>query len=84
MLWYLLANSMSLATVTPSLVILGVPKDLSKTTFLPLGPSVTYTASASISHPSNIKALASVPNLISLPERVTENNNYLRRRTIRN
>jgi hypothetical protein len=41
MLWYLLENSISLATVTPSFVILGVPKDLSKTTFLPLGPRVT-------------------------------------------
>lgn len=34
-------NSMALATVTPSLVILGPPKDYSITTFLPLGPKVT-------------------------------------------
>lgn len=41
MLWYLLENSISFATVTPSLVILGFPKLLSKTTFLPFGPRVT-------------------------------------------
>jgi len=40
-LWYLFENSISLATVTPSLVILGPPNDLSITTFLPLGPKVT-------------------------------------------
>lgn len=41
MLWNLSENSMALATVTPSLVILGAPKDYSITTFLPLGPKVT-------------------------------------------
>lgn len=35
------ANSIALATVTPSLVILGPPKLYSITTFLPLGPKVT-------------------------------------------
>ena len=35
------ANSIDLATVTPSLVILGYPKLYSITTFLPLGPKVT-------------------------------------------
>jgi hypothetical protein len=68
-LWYLLANSISLATVTPSLVIFGDPNVLSRTTFLPLGPSVTETASASMSAPSSINALASVPNLISFPNK---------------
>ena len=38
------ANSIALATVTPSLVILGAPKDCSITTLRPLGPSVTCTA----------------------------------------
>jgi hypothetical protein len=66
-LWYLFANSISFATVTPSFVIFGDPNVLSKTTFLPLGPRVTDTASASMSAPSNINALASVPNLISFP-----------------
>lgn len=37
----LLENSIALATVTPSLVILGAPKVYSITTFLPLGPKVT-------------------------------------------
>lgn len=34
-------NSIALATVTPSFVIFGEPKDYSMTTFLPLGPKVT-------------------------------------------
>ena len=42
---------MALATVTPSFVITGVPNVMSKTTFLPLGPSVTYTVSANLLHP---------------------------------
>jgi hypothetical protein len=37
----LFENSIALATVTPSLVILGAPKAYSITTFLPLGPKVT-------------------------------------------
>jgi hypothetical protein len=60
-------NSMDLATVTPSLVILGAPKLWSMTTFLPFGPRVTYTASASLLQPSNILARHSLPNRISLP-----------------
>jgi hypothetical protein len=40
-------NSISLATVTPSLVIVGEPNFLSMTTLRPLGPSVILTASAS-------------------------------------
>src|SRR5580704_8983780 len=40
-------SSISLATVTPSLVIVEDPNFLSRTTFRPLGPSVTFTASAS-------------------------------------
>ena len=47
-------NSISFATDTPSLVTVGAPKDLSKITFLPFGPSVTFTASASIFTPANI------------------------------
>src|SRR5919109_4631196 len=39
-------SSISLATVTPSLVMTGEPNFLSRTTFRPLGPSVTFTASA--------------------------------------
>ena len=40
------SSSISLAMVTPSLVISGVPKDLSRTTLRPLGPNVTRTVSA--------------------------------------
>jgi hypothetical protein len=41
------SSSTSLATVTPSLVTVGEPKLFSRTTFRPLGPSVTRTAFAS-------------------------------------
>src|SRR5213078_2955630 len=40
-------RSISLATVTPSLVIVGDPNFLSRMTLRPLGPSVTFTALAS-------------------------------------
>jgi hypothetical protein len=39
-------SSISLAIVTPSLVIVGLPNFLSRTTLRPLGPRVTFTASA--------------------------------------
>ena len=45
------ASSISLATVTPSLVIRGAPKLLSSTTLRPFGPSVTFTASERMSTP---------------------------------
>ena len=61
----LLSKSISFATVTPSLVTTGAPKVFSMRTFLPLGPSVAFTASASLSTPSFIKDCASVPNKIS-------------------
>src|SRR3982074_2420188 len=44
----LFSSSISLATETPSLVIVGEPNDFSMTTLRPLGPSVTFTASASV------------------------------------
>ena len=47
-------SSISLATVTPSLVIVGEPNFLSRTTLRPLGPSVTLTASASWLTPRRI------------------------------
>ena len=40
-------RSISLATVTPSLVMVGEPNFLSRTTLRPFGPRVTFTASAS-------------------------------------
>src|SRR5919202_493901 len=59
------ASSISLATVTPSLVILGAPKLLSSTTLRPFGPSVTFTASARTSTPRIIRSRAFAPNLTS-------------------
>src|SRR5918912_123381 len=45
------SSSISLAMVTPSLVIVGAPNFLSSTTLRPLGPKVTLTALASLSTP---------------------------------
>ena len=55
------SSSISLAMVTPSLVIRGAPKDLSSTTFLPFGPKVTLTVSANLSTPASRAFLASDP-----------------------
>src|SRR6185312_2850903 len=60
------ASSISLATVTPSLVMRGAPKLLSSTTLRPFGPRVTFTASARMSTPRSMRARASPPNLTSL------------------
>ena len=49
------SSSISLATVTPSLVMRGAPKDLSMTTLRPLGPSVTFTALARMSTPRSMR-----------------------------
>src|SRR5262245_22367488 len=59
-------NSISFATVTPSLVTFGAPQDFSSTTFRPRGPSVTVTASASTFTPRSIFARASSLNLTIL------------------
>src|SRR3954454_2328896 len=60
------SSSISLATVTPSLVIRGAPNDLSSTTLRPFGPSVTLTALARMSTPRSILSRASTENLTSL------------------
>ena len=60
------ASSISLATVTPSLVMRGAPKDLSITTLRPLGPSVTLTASARMLTPRSMRSRASVSKRTSL------------------
>lgn len=57
---------MALATVTPSLVILGLPQDCSMMTLRPLGPIVTATASARMFTPAIIADRDSGPNLTSL------------------
>src|SRR5690554_4147619 len=46
------ASSISLVTETPSLVTRGAPKLFSRRTLRPLGPRVTFTASASLLIPS--------------------------------
>ena len=59
------ASSISLATVTPSLVICGAPNFFSMITLRPLGPSVTLTAFASSSTPFFSESRASMSNFIS-------------------
>ncbi len=49
------SSSISLATVTPSLVMRGAPNDFSITTLRPFGPSVTFTAFASVSTPRSMR-----------------------------
>src|SRR5712664_2388885 len=56
-------SSISLATVTPSLVIVGLPNFLSMTTLRPFGPSVAFTASAMMLMPRSSAARASSSNL---------------------
>ena len=67
------SNSISLATVTPSLVILGAPNDLSITTLRPFGPNVTFTAFAKIFTPLSIFDLASAPKITSFAIIYTSN-----------
>src|SRR5581483_4275057 len=59
-------SSISLATVTPSLVMVGEPNFFSITTLRPLGPSVTFTASASTLTPRSIACRDSSPCTICL------------------
>ena len=66
MLWNGLSSSMSLAIVTPSLVIVGAPNDFASTTLRPLGPSVILTASARAPMPSRSAPRASSSNSRSL------------------
>src|SRR5215470_3664744 len=60
------SSSISLATVTPSLVMRGAPKLFSRTTFRPFGPSVTLTALARTSTPRSMRSRASPANFTSL------------------
>src|ERR1700687_771978 len=54
-------SSISLATVTPSLVMVGEPNFFSITTLRPLGPRVTFTASARRFTPRRIACRDSSP-----------------------
>src|SRR5436309_14713025 len=58
-------SSISLATVTPSLVMTGEPNFLSSTTFRPLGPRVIFTVSASWFTPRRIAWRDCSPKMIS-------------------
>jgi hypothetical protein len=60
------ASSISLATDTPSLVIVGAPKLFSSTTLRPFGPRVALTALARTLTPRTILARASSPKRMSL------------------
>ena len=55
------SSSISLAMVTPSLVIRGAPNFLSSTTLRPLGPMVIFTVSASWFTPFSRALRASSP-----------------------
>src|SRR3954468_844088 len=59
-------SSISLATDTPSLVIVGAPKLRSSTTLRPLGPRVTPTALASVLTPITMRLRADSPKRTSL------------------
>ena len=60
------SSSTSLAIVTPSLVMVGAPHFLSRTTLWPLGPSVRDTVSASLFTPASSERRASSLNFSSL------------------
>src|SRR5688572_28077622 len=67
-------SSISLATETPSLVTVGAPNERSSTTLRPLGPSVTFTASARMLSPWTILERApswkrtSLAGIVSSPD----------------
>ena len=60
------SSSISLAMLTPSLVMVGAPHFFSSTTLRPLGPSVTLTASARTFMPRSRPRRASSSNAIIL------------------
>ena len=60
------SSSTSRAIDTPSLVMVGAPNFFSSTTLRPLGPMVTFTASASSLTPASRARRASSSNLMSL------------------
>src|SRR5947209_4213309 len=57
-------SSISLATVTPSWVMVGAPSFRSRATLRPLGPSVVFTALATVSMPIRMDCLADSLNSI--------------------
>ena len=71
------SSSISLATVTPSLVMRGAPNDFSMSTLRPFGPSVTLTALARISTPRSMRSRASPENLTSLAAMVCNSSSFV-------
>src|SRR6202158_908483 len=59
------SSSISFATVTPSLVMVGEPNDFSRTTLRPFGPSVTFTVSARMFTPRKIASRARTSKTMS-------------------
>src|SRR2546422_11597955 len=64
MFWTGSLSSISLATVTPSLVMVGDPNFLSRMTLRPFGPRVTLTASASLLTPRRMPCREESPYTI--------------------
>ncbi len=62
------SSSISLATETPSLVMVGAPNDFSKTTLRPLGPNVTFTALARTFTPLTMRLRESSPKRTSFAD----------------
>src|SRR5690349_23930122 len=64
-------RSISFATVTPSLVMVGDPNFLSRITFRPRGPSVTLTALAKLFTPRRIPCREASPYTICFAIRLS-------------
>src|SRR6478672_2950183 len=64
-------SSISFATVTPSLVMVGDPNFLSRMTFRPRGPSVTLTALAKLFTPRRIPCREASPYTICFAMRLS-------------
>src|SRR6266540_3720526 len=64
--WYGSSSSISLAMLTPSLVMVGAPHFVPRTTLRPFGPSVTFTVSARTFMPRSRPRRASSPKAINL------------------
>src|ERR1035437_6219774 len=71
------SSSISFATVTPSLVMVGEPNFLSRTTLRPFGPSVTLTARLSFSTPRSNALRASSSNNNCFAAMLIRSLNYL-------
>jgi len=63
------SSSISLATVTPSLLMQGTPYDLSRTTLRPLGPSGTYSIDGKkVTHKGDAQAITDRRRAVLVPQ----------------